>query len=116
MKVLMVCENFVSKAEVKKDSEYFAALIKLPRDKIFEDYRYSNKVDISRLPAMELRYDEAEDAIYWWADLAIVAVGILSVPPTFSDDRWSVFDVDESAEIESIDCLHGQIPVCHVKP
>jgi hypothetical protein len=114
MKVLMVFINFVSRTAVEEDSEYFADLVALPKDNVFEKFQYNDTVDLSQIPAMSLRYDVECDALYWWADLAIVAAGVTTKVPFFgSEGKWDALDGE--ALIDSIHCLHKQEPVCYVE-
>jgi hypothetical protein len=115
MKVLLVSIDFVGlKMEGDEDQEYLDAVTSLPKDNIFKKYRRSGAVDTLNLPPVTLRYDADCDAIYWWADLAIVAKGVTTTPPSFgADGSWDVLDGE--VQIDTIDCSHGQIPVCFVE-
>jgi hypothetical protein len=110
MKVLMMAVNFAAKTGVLECSEYIKSLRALPKHSVYSTYCYEDLVDTSGMPPMKLGYDEDHDVVYWWADLAFLAVGVTSKAPTI--EGRSVFD--EEVKIAGIDCLHEQIPVCYV--
>jgi hypothetical protein len=70
---------------------------------------------LSLMALMELGYDEKHDTAYWYADLCVVSIGIVSNAPSVNlggyDGDESLFDSGR-VKVTAIECLSGQMPVC----
>jgi hypothetical protein len=120
MKVLMLCANYaagnlgITPSSGGLVRDFYDCLLALPKNNAF-DLWFDQDVVYEYLDLMELSYSQKHDTAYWFADLAVVSVGVVSAPPSVSQrgDRGSedLFDSGR-VKITAIECLNAQMPAC----